>query len=48
MTSSILPPIRDRLVHLTETLHHLKDRVGHMRQEGRCDLKLSLEPLFAH
>ena len=27
MTASILPPIRDRLVHLTETLHHLKDRV---------------------
>ncbi len=27
MTSSILPPIRDRLMLLTETLHHLKDRV---------------------
>ena len=27
MTSSIVPPIRDRLVQLTETLHQLKDRV---------------------
>ena len=27
MTSSIFPPIRDRLIHLTETLHQLKDRV---------------------
>ena len=27
MKSSIVPPIRDRLIHLTETLHHLKDRV---------------------
>ena len=27
MTSSIVPPIRDRLMHLTETLHQLKDRV---------------------
>ncbi len=27
MKSSILPSIRDRLIHLTETLHHLQDRV---------------------
>ena len=27
MTPSIMPSIRDRLIHLTETLHHLKDRV---------------------
>ena len=27
MTASIVPPIRDRLMHLTETLHQLKDRV---------------------
>ena len=27
MTRSILPQVRDRLIQLTETLHHLKDRV---------------------
>ena len=27
MTASILPPIRDCLMHLTETLHQLQDRV---------------------
>ena len=27
MTRSILPPVRDRLIQLTETLHHLKDRI---------------------
>ena len=27
MKASILPPIRDRLIHLTATLHQLKDRV---------------------
>ena len=27
MTPSIMPSIRDRLIHLTATLHHLQDRV---------------------
>ena len=27
MNRSILPPVRDRLIQLTETLHHLKDRI---------------------
>ena len=27
MNRSILPPVRDRLIQLIETLHHLKDRI---------------------